>query len=72
MLKVFREGGSSELNIPLLPSKSVNLEGLDEAKEIYFQKRYRNNQEEAEKLSLWTELLHKLSLANYVGLDAHT
>lgn len=71
VLKVFRSGGSSKLNIPKPPSASpspqpILLNMSKEERSKLFKERVILKREKAEMFSLWCDALYRLSLANHV------
>lgn len=73
VLKVFRSGGSSKLDIPkplsAFPSpQPISLNMSKEERSKLFKERLILKREKAEMFSLWCDALYRLSLANHVCL----
>lgn len=71
VLKVFRSGGSSKLDIPkplsAFPSPQPILHNMSkEERSKLFKERALLKREKAEMFSLWCDALYRLSLANHV------
>lgn len=71
VLKIFRSGGSSKLDIPKpissFPSPQPILSSMskDERSKLYKERALLKRQK-AEMFSLWCDALYRLSLANHV------
>lgn len=73
VLKVFRSGGSSKLDIPkplsAFPSpQPISFNMSKEERSKLFKERLILKREKAEMFSLWCDALYRLSLANHVCL----
>ena len=66
-MKVFKEGGSLPLKIPMSSTKFVQTEIKNKSKEVKFQESFRMSQRKREMYALWVECLYRLSLANHVS-----
>lgn len=63
MIKIFRDGGSKKLNIPLSVSSFTSEK--NSVSKLNLHQRMNLNREKTEMYSLWCESLYRLSLANY-------
>ncbi|XP_066246589.1 DNA-directed RNA polymerase, mitochondrial [Euwallacea similis] len=70
ILGVFRNGGSSKLDVPQppssLPAPSSPVQGVDKEERYHFYKlKLQHRRKQAEMFSLWCDCLYRLSLANH-------
>lgn len=71
-IKVFKEGGSEELNVPSLPDMEpvkikIDKEMAMEEVRYLMKARRKAALEKINNYGLWCEALYKLSLANHVS-----
>lgn len=71
VLKVFRSGGSTKLDIPkpisAFPApQPISLHMSKEERSKLYKERAMLKREKAEMFSLWCDALYRLSLANHV------
>lgn len=73
ILEVFRNGGSSKLDVPeppssLPPPPSVSSEMDKSQRYQLFRQKLQHKRKKAEMYSLWCDCLYRLSLANHVRI----